>query len=143
MRSLIAFLLFSTFSAGFANAESLQEGQVWAYTTRPGESRSTLTVLRIERYKDLGQVVHVRIDGIRMRNPAKGNIVTDIPHLPFQSAAIQRSVTKVLRKLSSVPDYTEGYDIWKQAYESGKAGVFDTEVAPTLNAMLGASWEEK
>ena len=143
MRHLITFLLLTAFSFALANASNLQEGQVWAYTTRPGESDSTLTVLKIEQYKDLGQVIHVRIDGIRMRNLLKGNIVTDIPHLPFRRAAIQRSVTKLLRRSSSVPNFKEGYDTWREAYDAGKAGAFETDVAATLNAMLGAAWEEK
>ncbi len=63
MRHLIALILLTVFS--FANASSLEVGQVWAYKTRPGENGSTLTVLKIEQFKDLGQVVHVRIDGIR------------------------------------------------------------------------------
>jgi len=141
MRHLISFVLFSVFS--FANASSLEVGQVWAYKARPGESDSTLTVLKIEQFKDLGQVVHVRIDGIRMRNPVQGNIITDLPHLPFRSAAIERSVTKLIRKSSSVPNYKEGYDTWRKAYDAGHAGAFETDVAATLNAMLGASWQAK
>ncbi|AKZ64662.1 hypothetical protein F506_20175 [Herbaspirillum hiltneri N3] len=143
MRHLITLVLLTLSSLAFANASNLQEGQVWAYKTRPGESESTVTVLKIEQYKDLGQVIHVRIDGIRMRNPIKGNIVTDIPHLPFRSAAVQRSVTKLIRKSSTVPDFKEGYDTWRQAYDVGKAGAFETDVAATLNSLLGASWELK
>lgn len=140
MHHLITLLLLTVFSS-FASASNLQEGQVWTYKTRPGENKSTLTVLKIEQYKDLGQVVHVRIDGIRMRNPVKGNIVTDIPHLPFRGAAIERSVKKLLQKSSPVPDFKEGYGIWRQAYDAGRAGAFETDVAATLNAMLGAAWE--
>lgn len=143
MRHLITFIFLAVFSFSFSHASNLQEGQVWAYKTRSGESDSTLTVLKIEQYKDLGQVVHVRIDGIRMRNPIKGNIVTDIPHLPFRSAAIQRSITKLIHKSSSVPNFKEGYGTWRQAYDTGKAGAFETDVAATLNAMLGAAWEVK
>lgn len=141
MRCLITLVLITVFS--FANAADLQVGQVWAYKTRIGESNSTLTILKVERYKDLGQVVHVRIDGIRMRNPVQGNIVTDLPHLPFRSAAIERSVTKLLRKSSSLPEFKEGYSTWKQAYDAGQAGAFETDVAATLNALLGASWTAK
>ncbi|MEM4987505.1 hypothetical protein V8G57_08920 [Collimonas sp. H4R21] len=135
--------LATAFEITPSSALTTPQMQVWAYTTRPGESDSTLTVLKIEQYKDLGQVIHVRIDGIRMRNPLKGNIVTDIPHLPFRSAAIQRSVTKLLRRSSSVPNFKEGYDTWREAYDAGKAGAFETDVAATLNALLGAAWEEK
>lgn len=141
MRYLITLALLA--ASSFANAADLQAGQVWAYTTRAGENESTLTVLKIEQYRDLGQVVHVRIDGIRMRNPVQGNIITDLPHLPFRGAAIQRSVTKLLRNSPSVPRFKDGYDTWKQAYDAGKAGAFETDVATTLNALLGASWKAK
>lgn len=124
-----------------ATDATLKEGQTWAYTTRQGESGSTLTVLKIEQYKDLGQVVHVRIDGIRMRNPVKENTITDIPHLPFHASAIRRSVTKLVRNSAPVPSFKEGYDIWKQAYEAKRAGAFETDVAPTLDALSGASWK--
>lgn len=143
MRHLISFALLTVFSLAFAKAANLQEGQVWAYKTRSGESASTITVLKIEQYKDLGQVIHVRIDGIRMQNPIKGISVTAIPHLPFRSAALQRSVTRLIHKSSTVPDFKESYDTWRQAYDAGKAGAFDTDVAATLDSLLGASWELK
>lgn len=141
MRHFFAFMFATVFGMSLANAAAFKEGQVWAYSTRPGESGSTLTILKIEKYPDLGQVIHIRIDGIHMRNPTKGNIVTDIPHLPFRSAAVKRSVTTLLRKSSSVSGFKQGYDIWREAYDTGKAGAFETDVAATLNAMLGAAWE--
>lgn len=143
MRHLITFALLAAFSLALSTAANLQEGQVWAYKTRSSESASTITVLKIEQYKDLGQVIHVRIDGIRMQNPIKGISVTAIPHLPFRSAALQRSVTRLIHKSSTVPDFKEGYDTWRQAYDAGKAGAFDTDVAATLDSLLGASWELK
>lgn len=141
MRYLVAPLLLAV--SAFASASEFQVGQTWAYVTRPGESGSTLTVLKIEQYKDLGQVIHIRVDGIRMRNPIKGNVFQDIPHLPFRASAIKRSATKLLRQSTSLPSYREGYEIWKQAYEAGRAGAFETDVASTLNALSGASWDAK
>lgn len=126
-----------------ANAADLQQGQVWSYKTRPGDSSSTLTVLKIEQYKDLGRVVHIRVDRIEITNPLKGNVVTDIPHLPFKESAVQKSVTKLIHQSPSVPEFQEGYDTWKAAYLQGRAGAFETTVSATLDAMLGAKWEEK
>lgn len=126
-----------------ANAVELQQGQVWSYKTRPGEATSTLTVLKIEQYKDLGRVVHIRVDQIQMINPLKGNVVTDIPHLPFKELAVQKSITKFVRQAASLPEYKEGYETWKAAYLQGQAGAFDRPVNATLDAMLGAKWEEK
>ena len=141
MRRLVSTLLLAM--PLLSNAAELQPGQVWSYRTRPGEVTSTLTVLKVEQYKDLGRVVHIRIDSIQIRNPLKGNIVTDIPHLPFKEFAVQQSITKLVRTVPSLPEFQEGYDTWKKAYLQGEAGAFETTVSATLDAMLGAKWEEK
>ena len=141
MRILATLLLFAM--PLISSASDLQAGQVWSYKTRPGEVASTLTILKVEEYKDLGRVVHIRVDQIRMTNPLKGNVVTDIPHLPFKDAAVQGSITNLVRQLPSTPNFQEGYDTWKKAYLSGQAGAFDMPVSAVLDALLGAKWEEK
>ncbi|MGM9485433.1 hypothetical protein ACS5PN_29870 [Roseateles sp. NT4] len=143
MAALLPTALALLFSCSLAAAAELRPGQVWAYKTRAGEAGSTLTILKVENYKDLGAVVHIRVDGIRMRNPVKANAITDIPHLPFKEVALQSSITRQLSQSTAIPAFQEGYDIWKQAYLAGQAGAFDTSVSATLNAMLGADWNEK
>jgi len=125
------------------HATEMVPGQVWKYKTRQGEQASTLTILKVESYKDLGRVIHIRVDAIRMTNPLKGNVVTDVPHLPFKEEAIQKSITELVRKSPEIPPFREGYDTWKNAYLTGRAGAFDTTVSATLTAMLGAQWEVK
>jgi hypothetical protein len=139
-RIVVAALLFV---CGVGRGADLQPGQTWSYKTRPGEPDSTLTVLKVEKYNDLGAVVHIRVDGIKMKNPIKGNVITDIPHLPFKEAAVQESITKQISKSSAIPPFQDGYDTWKKAYLAGQAGAFATSVGATLDAMLGASWEVK
>jgi len=141
MRNIIACFLLTMTS--IVTAGELQPGQVWSYKTRHGEEASTITVLKVENYTDIGQVVHIRVNGIRMKNPLKGNIVTDIPHLPFGEMAVQKSITKLIRSSNAIPEFQVGYDTWKKAYLSGHAGAFDSSVGATLDAMLGAQWEEK
>jgi hypothetical protein len=141
MRLAIALAILAMCS--LANAADLKPGQVWSYKTRSSEPASTITILKVENYSDLGRVVHIRVDGIRMKNPLKGNVVTDIPHLPFKEAAVQSSITKLISSSQDVPTFQEGYDTWKKAYLAGQAGAFDTAVSATLDAMLGAKWEEK
>ena len=141
MRYIICSLLLVL--SFLAHAAELQPGQVWSYRNRAGETASTLTVLKVETYKDLGRVVHIRIDGIHMKNPLRGNVLSDIPHLPFKERAVQQSVTEIVRRLSTVPEFQDGYDTWKKAYVAGQAGAFDMSVSATLDAMLGAEWQEK
>jgi hypothetical protein len=116
-------------------------GQTWEYKTRETEKSSTLTVLKVEKYDDLGEVIHIRIDQVKMINPIKGNEITDIPHLPFKKNALDSSIT-TLEGMKTVPDFQEGYDTWKAAYDGGQAGAFETTVNETLDALLGAEWVE-
>ena len=54
-----------------------------------------------------------------------------------------RTGEAAFRQLPSAPEFQEGYDTWKEAFLAGRAGVFDMAVNATLDAMLGAKWEEK
>jgi len=137
---LICGLLFT--GSALSAAEPFKVGDIWSYQTRPGESTSTLTILKIEQYPDLGQVVHIRVDGIHLINPLKGNQISDIPHLPFRAGALQQSVTQQVGHAEQTADFSEGYTVWKSAYDAGKAGAFKTSVAQTLDDLLGGDWEE-
>jgi hypothetical protein len=44
-----------------------------------------------------------------MRNPLKGNIVTDIPHLLFKEPAVKQSISKMVRVSAPIPDFHGGY----------------------------------
>ena len=141
MRALFLFLLCSLpFSI---QAATLRAGQVWAYHTRPGEESSTLTILKIEDYQDLGKVVHIRVDGINITNPTKANTVSELPHLPFKEAALQKSITQLLRQVKPVPDFKRGYDYWKKAYLEHHASAFNVGVASMLDGMYKAEWVEE
>lgn len=141
MRAL-ALTLLCTLSFS-AYAATLQAGQVWAYHTRQGEETSTLTILEVENYKDLGKVVHIRVDGINMTNPIKGNAVETLPHLPFKDTPLQKSITKLLRQIKPVPDFKKGYEHWKKAYMAHQAGSFNVSVAEMLDGIPKAEWVEE
>jgi hypothetical protein len=88
-------------------------GQVWSYKTRPGESSSTITILRVETTPKLGTIIHIRVDDVQFRDcngarPAP----TSIAHAPFAKAAIDKSVIRQLRSVSTLPDFEAGYSDW-------------------------------
>ena len=125
-----------------ASDAEFQEGQVWSYKPRAGEGGSTITVLRVENVGKLGVVVHVRIDGIRFGNCTGGPAPTSIAHAPFAKAALAQSVTKLLKTLSTVPDYMDGYMDWA-AHCGGAYTISVAEIVKlddrTFNAGLGCS----
>jgi len=87
-------------------------GQIWSYKTRASESSSTITILRVETLPKAGIILHIRIDGIRLKNCAGGPSPTTIQHAPFTKAAIDMSVTRMLRNSAELPDFEDGYRDW-------------------------------
>jgi hypothetical protein len=111
-------------------------GQTWRYRTRAGEEQSTLTILRVERSPKAGTIVHVGLAGLRMKNPqAPGGETDSASHLPFTEKAVDDSVTTVARQQGPVPEYLDGYNTWRKAFDAGKGGVFTTTVAATVGVM--------
>lgn len=116
--------------AGHANAEvDLQVGQIWSYEARPGEEASTLTILKIESDPVLGRIVHIRLDGLRVKAPAAPGGTTDtVMHLPFSESSLRGSLRSPAGKAEPLPDFEEGYETWKSAFDEGEAGVFTVPV---------------
>ncbi len=86
-------------------------GQIWTYTTRPEEPNSTLTVLRLDRSAKMGLIVHVRVDGLEMRNP-RGERVEHVMHMPFYRAALLGSIGKQVGTAVPLPTL-EGLEVWQ------------------------------
>jgi hypothetical protein len=105
-------------------------GQVWKYKSRPTEPTSTFTVLKVEHTAADGNIIHVRVDSLRMKNPQQINVgSSEIGHMPFAEAALDSSVTELLKSDQAVsPDYREGYEIWREAFVAGKGGIFSVPV---------------
>jgi hypothetical protein len=58
-----------------------------------------------------------------------GGLQAELPHAPVNVECLDKSVTLFERFCESMPDISEGYSIWKQAYDKGDAGVFSIAVA--------------
>ena len=127
--------------AAFSASKDLKVGDIWAYKNRTGEDGSTLTILKIENYPKLGKVVHIRVDGFRMINPVTGNELNDMPHLPFQEKALERSITHRIGETAEIPDFSQSYAAWRAAFDEGKAGAFKITVRQTLDGLVSGNWE--
>ena len=43
-------------------------GQIWKYNTRQSEEKSTLTILKVEKYDSAGVVIHIYVNGLKLKN---------------------------------------------------------------------------
>jgi hypothetical protein len=108
-------------------------GQVWSYRTRPQEPESTLTVVKVESHPKLGTIVHISLQGLRMKSPrAPDGYAETISHLPMSAEALDKSVVKLLRENAPLPEFQEGYKEWRRGFDAGKAGFFTIPVAEAV-----------
>jgi hypothetical protein len=111
----------------------------WQYRARQGEESSTVLVTRVETYPKLGEVVHVRIDGLNIANPLHpSGVAREIGHMPFAADAVRGSVTELLGDGEPVDEPDEGYQQWKEAFDRGEAGVFTITLAEAVEVMARA-----
>jgi hypothetical protein len=119
-------------------ASKFHAGQIWAFTPPTNQPNAKLTVLRVEDGGKLGTIVHVAISDVMY-----GNGQTQINHMPFAEAAVERSITTLERESGPVPDFLEGYRQWRKAYDAGKGGIFTISVAEAFDAVTSVARERK
>lgn len=104
-------------------------GQIWSYRTRSGEDASTITILRVETLPKIGTIIHVRIDGIVLKNCSGGFSPHVIEHAPFSKDAVDRSVFRLVGQKETLPDYEAGYSDWR----AHCGGVYTITIAQMLS----------
>ncbi len=128
MRRAAALLLIGIVLIPAARAKDpYRPGDVWHYHTRPNEPESTLTILKIENLDQIGPVVHIRVDKVRLKNCSGGPEPDNFQHMPFTREAFERSITDRIKEDGPVPTM-EGYEIWKR----DKGGVYTITVAEAI-----------
>jgi hypothetical protein len=109
-------------------------GQIWSYKTRPNEKKSSFIVLKVESHPKLGKIIHIALRDLKLRKP-NGEFIETAQHLPFAEEAIDKSAVKLLKEKADLPDYEEGYGIWREAFDDGKAGIYTITVAEAVDVM--------
>lgn len=133
-RLLFIMSLLSFF--GIASAQDFAEGQVWSYKTRKGEESSRVLINKVELNPKLGKIFHISVSGVKVKNPhIAGGISTDLPHFPVSEATLKKSLTKLNGKSQPNPDYREGYQTWRSAFDKGQAGIFTIDVADIVGVV--------
>lgn len=119
-----------------AAAADYREGQIWRYDARPGEEASRLYIVKIDEVEGYGRIYHIFVEGLRIKNPRTPSGFQDqLPHAPVVEATLDRSVTELVGETNSMPDFVDGYAVWKEAFDKGEAGAFNIPVADIVSAI--------
>jgi len=119
--------------------QRLKPGQIWKYHNRKEEDSSTCTILKIEKYEakqaDL-TLVHIRVDGVRISSPGSpGGYISSVQHFPCSEECILSSVTEMVGTTPTLPEFSEGYKTWKEAWDAGEAGYFTAPLKDILEGI--------
>ncbi len=126
------------------NADKFKVGQVWKFDNRVGEDSATLTILKIEKYEKGDTIIHIRVDGLKMYNPkVASGYSNDIGHLPFSKKAIEKSVTKLVGQNDDLPDFSDGYNQWKEAWDNGTGGYWTVNLKEAIEGVDSAMRQNK
>ena len=118
--------------AAQAGGHDLRVGQEWRFRARAEDPDPRLVIDKLETLPKAGDVVHVTIRGVRIRNPHVPDGCSDtIGHMPFSRAAIESSITTLLQDSVALPDFEDGYQEWQKA----QGGVFTVSVLEGLKFM--------
>ena len=138
---LLGVFVLALFAAGCdgeaaAPKQAFEPGQVWTYRTRPGEKGSRVIVCRVENDADLGQIVHVHVNGLRMKKKdAPGGVVDRVAHMPYSAVALRGTVLKLESSGASLPQFEEGYHEWRTKFMQGRAGVWTSSLSEAISGM--------
>jgi hypothetical protein len=119
-----------------AFAQAFLERQVWSYKSRSGEEASTVLINKVEFSPKAGQIFHISVRGLRMRDRvAPSGMTTELPHLPVSVDTLKASCTKLVGESEPHPNYRDGYAHWRRAFDQGQAGIWTAPVAEIVQAL--------
>ncbi len=101
--------------AAHASGLTFHQGDCWSYHTRPGEETSFLVIRKVDQFPNVGEVVHVSVLGLHLKNPnAPGGVSDNILHLPMAAANLRQSVTRKLHRKPPECEWESSYKRWRR-----------------------------
>ncbi len=162
LRSLLLLAAFGAVLAGCDSSESSTEasmsdpshpvipskyspGGEYSFSGRPGDPQPRFLVLHIDSHPTLGNIIHVALSGITIKNPRASQGVADhIQHLPIAEVSLDGSGPKLIRTGSPLPKFIDAYMEWRRPFDRGEAGIWTKPLAECLEALeLGLNGGKK
>jgi len=114
-------------------------GQIWTYKSRAGEEHSRVVICCVETDQRLGEIVHIHVRGLNIPNPSSRSGKNDtIGHMPYAARALGDSLVSIEASAAQLPDFRDGYDQWRAAFDLGKAGIWTAPLADAIGGIEGA-----
>lgn len=129
MRRALLAIVAPVLLIGSVASPAYTVGQVWNYSTRPGDEGSTLKIQQIDEQNGPSghRIYHISVVGFRLKNSQMDG---RIDHAPVTRSALDSSVTNLSAHPHAFPDvsFKSGIADWEDAY----GGVFTITVADII-----------
>jgi hypothetical protein len=120
----------------FFTESKYQVGQVWGYQTRSLEVGSTFVVLKVDTDPDFGSIVHIYLQGLKIKNShSLEGFDTELLLVPVSEEALDKSGAILLTDNAQLPPYEFHYTKWKTKYDARRGVVFDVPIAQALDVI--------
>jgi len=112
-----------------------REGEVWTFRSAPlPESR--VVIGKIDAHERFDQMFSVSIKTVPLATGATGEIrVSDISHAQVTKSVLDASLLEQVGIGEPSEAFAEGYGQWREAFDSGKAGVFTIEISKVVETI--------
>jgi hypothetical protein len=134
MRSLF-FLVGLLGLAPTAGAADFEVGEVWSYSTRPGDELSLVLINYVEEVPNLGVVYHISVLRHVRASDVPPRRQFELPHLPVLKESLEASVIELVGHQKPLDSYRRGYEIWRAAFKEGRAGAFSIPIAEIIESI--------
>lgn len=141
---LLSFLLFASIGGQDLPQKEPAEskykvGQKWSYNARAGEEKSYLIIVKIDNDPRLGRIIHIALGDLKIKNRrAPDGFSSNVDHMPFMESGLEKSGLKLLKDKVDLPDFKEGYGMWREAFDAGQAGAYSITVAEAVETIESA-----
>jgi len=109
-------------------------GQLWRCKGRNAAETPLVLINRVEQHPRGGEIYHVSLASVRIRNPAApSGFTTSLPHVPIIRQTFEGSEAEFVRLQSTDPAYLPGYAQWKRDFDAGTAASFGVAIAEVLD----------
>lgn len=112
-----------------STADSFHPGECWTYHTRPGEEASFLVIRKIESHPKMGEIVHISVFGLHIKNPNFARGFHDaLGHMPVSKDSLLPVLKEKVQREIPDGDWEEGYATWRK----NSGGVFTVPVSECI-----------
>ncbi|MEM1294385.1 MAG: hypothetical protein AAGH89_03405 [Verrucomicrobiota bacterium] len=116
----------------------LKEGQKYLISDY-SVADATLTICKIEEHPTFGRIVHLCLDGVKVKTSySPMGFTTWLAHLPFSEEAVMESVGELVSENATPHNWERGYRDWKDAFDNGKAHLWMTTVSHALLSLANS-----